>query len=277
MSLSGTTTSASGTFQAVIGAAYRHTHQAPANLPTVRILLVTPYYAPAYAFGEPVVVAETLVTELVRRGHDVTVATTDVFDLSHRVPPGTPAQPDSAVVKRFVNVSQTIAARAMGSAPRGWLRWIRAHAADFDVVLLHDVYSVLSVGAARSAARAGVPFALQPLGSLPPTRERGRRLLKRAFLRLWGRRTLIAASALIYSTADERRSFLDAGSPRRRSFAFRSRWSSRPLQGTGGRASRPSCRSGGWTRSRGSIDYSMQSQSRDGPCPSFGWRSLGRA
>ncbi len=179
----------------------------------MRLLLVTPYYAPAYHFGGPVVVAETIVTDLVARGHAVTVATTDVLDSRTRITaPGAPIPPGAEVV-RFPNMSHAVAARGMGWTPRGWHRWIREHAGDFDVILLHDVYSVLSVGAARAATRACVPYALQPLGSLAPTRERGRPVVKRLFLGLWGRRTLREAAALIYSTDDERRDFVAAGAP----------------------------------------------------------------
>jgi glycosyltransferase involved in cell wall biosynthesis len=179
----------------------------------VRLLLVTPYYAPAYHFGGPVVVAETAVRGLLALGHEVTVATTDALDDRRRIAPGAPPVPPGAEVVRFPNVSHAVAARAMGWTPRGFRRWVAAHVAEHDVVLLHDVYSVLSVGAARAAARAGVPFALQPLGSLAPSPERGRPLVKRAFLALWGRRTLTDAAALVHSTEDERRDFLAAGGP----------------------------------------------------------------
>ena len=42
----------------------------------MRILLASPAYWPAHAFGGPVVVARELVTRLVARGHDVEVVTT---------------------------------------------------------------------------------------------------------------------------------------------------------------------------------------------------------
>jgi glycosyltransferase involved in cell wall biosynthesis len=179
----------------------------------MRVLLVTPYYPPAYHFGGPVVVAETMVGHLVSEGHAVTVATTDALDGRRRIEADAPPIPPGARVVRFRNAWHAPAARAMAWNPRGYRRWIRAHAGDFDVILLHDVYSVLSVGAARAAKAAGVPFALQPLGSLAPAKERGRPLIKRAFLRLWGHRTLQDAAALVYSTDDERRDFLAAGAP----------------------------------------------------------------
>jgi glycosyltransferase involved in cell wall biosynthesis len=99
----------------------------------------------------------------------------------------------------------------MAFTPRGMHGWIRANADRFDVVLLHDVYSAVSVLGARGAAGAGVPYALQPLGTLSPAPERGRSLAKRAFLRLWGQRTVAGAAALVYSGDHERRDLVAAG------------------------------------------------------------------
>jgi glycosyltransferase involved in cell wall biosynthesis len=101
----------------------------------------------------------------------------------------------------------------MGWTPRGYLSWIGANAGAFDVVVLHDLYSVLSVGAARAATRAGVPYVLQPFGSVAPVAERGKPQLKRAFLALWGRRTLREAAASIHSTQHERADLIAAGAP----------------------------------------------------------------
>jgi glycosyltransferase involved in cell wall biosynthesis len=182
----------------------------------VRILLVTPYHAPAYAFGGPVTVAETMVTDLVAAGHDVTVATTDALDESRRIPPDAPPVPPGARVLRFRNVLHRPAARGMAWNPRGYRRWVRAHVGEFDLVLLHDVYSVLSVAAARAAARAGVPFVVQPMGSVAPSRERGKPLVKRVFLARWGRRTLRTAAALVHCSEAERLDMLAAGAPAER-------------------------------------------------------------
>jgi len=43
----------------------------------MRILQVIPYFYPAYAFGGPVKVAFQVSKELVKRGHEVIVYTTD--------------------------------------------------------------------------------------------------------------------------------------------------------------------------------------------------------
>jgi glycosyltransferase involved in cell wall biosynthesis len=176
----------------------------------LRVLICIPYFTPAYAFGGSVTVAETIVEGLVAAGHRVTVATTDVLDENARIAPGTPGVAGSDVV-RFRNVSHHAAARANLYLPRGYRRWLEANIQQFEVVLLLDVYSAISVNGARVAAQAGVPYALQPLGTLSAARERGRSQAKRLFLKWWGLRTVRDASLLVHSTDFERRDFLEVG------------------------------------------------------------------
>ena len=182
----------------------------------MRVLLVTPFYPPAHAYGGPVKVAAAVVADLLAADHRVTVATTDALDPSSRVPADAPAEPPGAEVHRFPNLVHAVGARFMGWNPRGYRRWVRSAVPEHDVVLVYDFYSVLCVAAARAAAQAGVPLAVQPLGSLAPSRERGKPLVKRAFLAAWGHRTLTEASALVHSTEREREDFLAAGAPAER-------------------------------------------------------------
>ncbi|HSP18323.1 MAG TPA: glycosyltransferase, partial [Myxococcaceae bacterium] len=177
----------------------------------MNLLLVIPYFAPAYAFGGSVTVAETVVHDLLEAGHQVTVATTDVLDEHRRLAPGAPAVPTGARVLRFPNASHALAARLNGYNPRGLRAWLSANAGRFDVVLLQDVYSVLSVAGARAALAAGIPYVLQPLGTLSTAPERGRPLVKRAFLALWGRETVRAATALFPCAAHEAEDLREAG------------------------------------------------------------------
>src|SRR4051794_16982945 len=148
--------------------------------------MAIPYFTPAYAFGGSVTVAETIVEGFLAAGHEVTVATTDVLDETRRIPPGAPPEPEGANVVRFANVNHRLAAQAMGFAPRGMRPWLAENVKSHDVVLLQDFYSAVAVMAARAATRAGVPFVLQPHGTLSAAPERGRPIVKRAFLRAWG-------------------------------------------------------------------------------------------
>ena len=140
------------------------------------MLVCSLWYAPARAFGGTVTVAVATVKGALAAGHEVTVVTTDVLDLRSRAPADTPAEPVGARVLRFPNVSQRLAAANLPQ-PRGLRKWLSQHVREFDVVLVLDVYSSVSVLGARAAASAGVPYVLEALGTLPATRERGRALL----------------------------------------------------------------------------------------------------
>jgi glycosyltransferase involved in cell wall biosynthesis len=179
------------------------------------VLVCTPWYSPARAFGGTVTVAVATVKGLVEAGHEVTVATTDVLDLEARVPPDSPAEPAAARVLRFPNVSQRLAATNV-VLPRRLRKWLRRHVKDFDVLLLMDVYSSVSVLASRAADRVGVPYVLEALGTLPPTRVRGRALAKRVFLTFWGRRTVRGAAACLYLSENERAEYVAQGADVRR-------------------------------------------------------------
>src|SRR5512133_440625 len=137
----------------------------------MRMLVCSLWYAPARAFGGTVTVAVASVKGALAAGHEVTVGTTDVLDLHSRASADTPAEPAGARVLRFPNVSQRLAAANLPQ-PRGLRKWLSQHVGEFDVVLVLDVYSTVSVLGARAAASAGVPYVLEALGTLPATRER---------------------------------------------------------------------------------------------------------
>jgi glycosyltransferase involved in cell wall biosynthesis len=176
----------------------------------MRLLVCVPWFAPARAFGGTVTVAIAEAKGVLEAGHEVTVAATDAFDLRSRVPDDAPNEAVGARVVRFRNVSQRLAGTNV-PLPRGLRGWLRAHVHEFDVVLLLDVYSAVSVLAARAATQARVPYALQALGTLPATPERGRSAAKRAFLSLWGRRTVREAAACLYLSEAERLEYLTQG------------------------------------------------------------------
>ena len=79
----------------------------------LRILHVVPYYEHAWAYGGVPRVATTLTRGLARRGHDVTVCTTDAGDATTRAPqPHTPHPgPGRLDVHVFRNLSNRLAYR----------------------------------------------------------------------------------------------------------------------------------------------------------------------
>src|SRR5215475_8424137 len=177
----------------------------------MRLLVCVPWYAPARGFGGGILTSLLATVEgVLEAGHEVTVATTDLLDSHSRVPLDAPGEPPGVRVLRFPNASQRLAA-SHAPLPRGLRPWLREHTREFDVVLVQDVYSSLSVLGARAAVRAGVPYVLQAYGTLPTPRERGRAAAKRVFRALWARRTVREAAACLYLSEAERREYLVQG------------------------------------------------------------------
>ncbi|HET9509357.1 MAG TPA: glycosyltransferase, partial [Gaiellaceae bacterium] len=69
----------------------------------MRILQVTPYFAPAWAYGGPPRVMFDYAVGLAARGHQVDVLTTDVLDAEHRATPAAEVM-DGVRVRRLPNV-----------------------------------------------------------------------------------------------------------------------------------------------------------------------------
>lgn len=160
----------------------------------MRLLHVVPTYVPAWRHGGPVAAVHGLCKALARRGHEVTVYTTDLHGPGRLdVPVGAPVALDGVTVWYFPAgfPRRLHRAPAMGAA----LRQLRGEG--FQLVHLHSVFLWPTAAAARAARRAGVPYVLAPRGMLVGDllRRRGR-LRKRLWIGLVERRTLAGAAAL---------------------------------------------------------------------------------
>jgi glycosyltransferase involved in cell wall biosynthesis len=81
---------------------------------------------------------------------------------------------------------------------------LRKTVSTYDLVHIHWLYDFSSIAAARAALAAGVPFVLQPRGSLDPHLFRTNRVFKRAYLTTIGRPLLSRAAAVIFTAEQER-------------------------------------------------------------------------
>jgi glycosyltransferase involved in cell wall biosynthesis len=177
----------------------------------VRILHVTPYSAGAWAYGGIPRLAHSLTRGLARRGHQVTVCTTDACDASTRLPAGAgrfrawPASqtPDGVIVHVFPNVSNRLAYHLQLFLPLGLGHYLKRHAATFDVAHLHACRNVPGAVAAYHLRQAGVPYVLAPNGTAP--RIERRRTAKLAFDIVAGRRILDGAARVLAVSETERR------------------------------------------------------------------------
>jgi len=173
----------------------------------MKILQVIPYFVPAWDFGGPLPVCYELSKQLVKRGHEVAVWTTDALNARSRIAQRTETI-DGIEVRRFKNFSNSLAYKYNISSPIGM-----ALAADdikgYDIIHIHE-YRVIQNAFIRSYSKKyQIPYILQAHGSLVTFFQKG--WLKRIFDKLWGYRILTDAAKVIALTQTEAEQYKGMG------------------------------------------------------------------
>jgi glycosyltransferase involved in cell wall biosynthesis len=164
----------------------------------LRILLATPAYWPAHAFGGPVVVARELVTRLVRHGHEVDVVTTTLVDVGERPSPRTRvARVDGATV---TYLATPLRYRWMGITPTLPLHLVRGRRPD--VAHLMGFRDPVTTGVAGWCRVRRVPYVFEPVGMFRPRLRKVR--LKRVFDATFARGVAGGARLVVVSSTRER-------------------------------------------------------------------------
>lgn len=127
---------------------------------------MTPYFAPAWAYGGPPRVMSEFAIGLAGRGHEVTVLTTDVLDESHRSMPRREVM-DGVSVTRYPNVSNSLAWRSKKYLPRGLLTGLLNEAGRHDVIHVTDTRTFVTASSFLASVSRGIPLCLSAHGSLP--------------------------------------------------------------------------------------------------------------
>ena len=166
---------------------------------SLRILHVVPTYLPATRYGGPIVSVHGLCRALAARGHDVHVFTTNVDgDGTSDVPLGVAVPLDDVKVHYFASPFRRL---YYSPAMRTALRTV----GEFGVVHLHSVFLWPTYAAARAAERARVPYVVSPRGMLVPELiDRKSRTVKRTWIQLFEKRTLLHSYCVHFTSQKER-------------------------------------------------------------------------
>jgi glycosyltransferase involved in cell wall biosynthesis len=172
-----------------------------ATIGHMRILHVTPYYAPAYAFGGVVRSVEGMARALARRGHSVTILTTDALDQTHRYSGHRDETVDGVRVVRVPNLSPWLRGKANLSTPFGMRGAARALLPQIDVVHCHEFRTLENLLVTPFAQSLGKPLVLSPHGTL--TQATGRGGLKAAWDKVLSPAVARRFNAVVGLTEDE--------------------------------------------------------------------------
>ena len=182
----------------------------------MRILNVTQSYSPFFEFGGPPVKVRALAEGLARRGHQVSVLTTD-WGLEQRfekTPKEAPASEGPYGRAReiggvaVVYLAKWLHYRAASWNP-GLRKYLRAELKNFDVAHIFGLYDLLGPGTAAECRKHGIPYVIEPIGMyLPIVRNLW---LKRIYHRFLGREMVEGASLVVATAEQERRELVSGG------------------------------------------------------------------
>jgi len=133
----------------------------------MKILQVCPYFPPAYAFGGPVKVSYQISKELVKRGHEVVVYTTDAKDFDPRLERDSSNTIDGIKVHRFRNLSLMLVKKLKLFITPRFALFARKEVKEFNIIHLHEYRTFQNIVIRHYACKCRVPYVLQARGSLP--------------------------------------------------------------------------------------------------------------
>jgi glycosyltransferase involved in cell wall biosynthesis len=163
----------------------------------LRILLASPAYWPATAFGGPVVAARELVSRLVARGHDIDVVTTTIESVAAR-----PAHWSSVGIvdgARVHYLATPLRYRWMGVTPT--LPTALHRLGRPDVAHVFGFRDPVTTTTAAWCRACRIPYVFEPLGMFRPRLRKVQ--LKRVFDSTVGRGVASGAAAVIVSSPQE--------------------------------------------------------------------------
>ncbi|MBX7184215.1 MAG: glycosyltransferase family 4 protein [Vicinamibacteria bacterium] len=162
----------------------------------MRILHVTPFYEPFWAYGGMARSSASLCRALAARGHQVTVVTALLGE-------GVPREAEEENVRVLRFPGPALPARFLFPLARGLRRFLGAELKSFDVMHLQGHRNGLAVTAWKAATAARAPWLLQTAGTFPHHGQRA--MAKSLFDRVVGNRLVRDAGALVAVSASEAR------------------------------------------------------------------------
>lgn len=144
----------------------------------MNIVHVVPYYAPAYAFGGVPRAVEGMARALTRRGHRVTVLTTDAYNLERRFPETGEEMRDGVRVFRVRNGLYTLRKLNL-STPYRMRGMAKQLLGTMDVIHLHEFRTVENLLITSLLGHYDLPAVLSAHGTM--NLETGRSFFKRGW------------------------------------------------------------------------------------------------
>ena len=188
----------------------------------MNILHIVPYFYPAWAYGGTPKVVFELCRELVRKGHNVTVYTTDVFNKNSRQSAVGSRQSTNCIeaevegikIKYFKNISNSLAFNQKVFISPAISKALKKNLKQFDMVHLHEFRTLQNAAAYKYLTKYKIPYVLSAHGSV--LRLMGKEFLKMLFDKSIGFKILKSAKRVIAVSNIEVEQYIKMGVERDR-------------------------------------------------------------
>ena len=149
-----------------------------------KILVVIPYFVPAYSYWWPLKVAYDYAVKLKERWHDITVITTDALDKDNRIKK-LEEKIDWIKVIRFRNLSNHLAKFYNIYLPLWITKRVKKNIKNYDIIHMHDFFTYLNVITWIYCRKNKIPYIVQPHWSANFLPERWKSFIKKIFFKLF--------------------------------------------------------------------------------------------
>ena len=146
---------------------------------TLKILVASPTFMPAYAFGGAPKIAYDIGKELAKRNHEVVVYTTDAKDLSSRLSKDVPSELDGMNVRYLRNISMRLVRSTNLFLSPLLLSEVIRNLRDFDIVHLNELRTFQNAVIHHYAKMWNIPYVVQVHGQIPFMEKRQK--MKKAY------------------------------------------------------------------------------------------------
>jgi glycosyltransferase involved in cell wall biosynthesis len=174
----------------------------------LRILQVIPFFYPAFSFGGPVRAVYDISRQLVERGNDVVVYTSDAKDLNHRIN-FKDRKIDDLKINYLRNINMMIVKKSKFFITPSLFLKAKKEVRSFNIIHLHEYRTFQNIIIMYYARKYGVPYILQAHGSLLGIM--GKRSLKLIYDKLFGYKLLEGASMVIALNQTEAKQYMHMG------------------------------------------------------------------
>lgn len=176
----------------------------------MKILLVIPYFYPAQAYGGPICTVYELSKELLKKGHEIFVLTTDAYSNKKRIDLDDSIKNVDGIKVFYVkNLSNYLAYHHRIFFPYNSDRILKKYIHNFDIIHMHKYLTYQNMITYKYCKENKIPYILQPRGVFPNIMKN--KVSQKLFDKLIGMKILNDCNKIIALTYSEKNHLISRG------------------------------------------------------------------